>query len=208
VPPAADHHFYRPSDGHGLPHDPFNAIVAPRPIGWVSTRGSDGTVNLAPYSFFNAFAYRPPIIGFASTDRKDSVTNAEATGAFCWNLVTEDLAEAMNATSASVPADVDELAGAGLTAVPGAVVDVPYVAESPVAFECRTSQVIRLTGADGTPAASWLTLGEVVGVHIAHELLRDGLYDTAAARPLLRAGGPATYFGIRPEHRHDMRRPG
>ncbi len=207
VRPADDHYFYRPSEGHGLPHDPFNAIVAPRPIGWVSTRGTDGVVNLAPYSFFNAFSYAPPIIGFASTSRKDSVANAEATGEFCWNLVTEDLAEAMNATSATVPSDVDEMELAGLTPVPGDVVDVPYVAESPVAFECRTSQVIRLTAADGTPAESWLTLGEVVGVHIATDLLVEGVYDTAAARPLLRGGGPTAYFGIRPEQRLDMRRP-
>ncbi|WP_370619180.1 flavin reductase family protein [Mumia sp. Pv 4-285] len=208
MPTDTDSHFYEPRDGHGLPHDPFNAIVAPRPIGWVSTRGEDGVVNLAPYSFFNAFAYSPPIIGFASTSRKDSVTNAEATGAFCWNLVTEDLAEAMNSTSAMVPPDVDEIVLAGLTSTPGRVVDVPYVAESPVAFECRTSQVIRLTAADGAPAQSWLTLGEVVGVHIARDLLVDGVYDTAAARPLLRGGGPTAYFGIRPEQRLDMRRPG
>ncbi|MGH1562658.1 flavin reductase family protein [Mumia sp. DW29H23] len=207
MPTDADHHFYEPRHGHRLPHDPFNAIVAPRPIGWVSTRSRDGVVNLAPYSFFNAFAYTPPIIGFASTSRKDSVANAEATGEFCWNLVTEDLAEAMNATSAIVAPDIDEMRLAGLTPTPGRVVDVPYVAESPVAFECRTSQVIRLTAADGTPAESWLTLGEVVGIHIAHDLLVDGIYDTARARPLLRGGGPTAYFGIRPEHRLDMRRP-
>ncbi len=207
MPPAADHHFYRPSEGHRLPHDPFNAIVAPRPIGWISSRSAEGVVNLAPYSFFNAFSYSPPLVGFASTSYKDSVANAETTGVFCWNLATEDLAEAMNATSATVPPDIDEMQLAGLTPVPGDVVGVPFVAESPVAFECRTAQVVRLTGADGTPAQSWLTIGEVVGVHIATELLHDGIYDTARARPLLRAGGPTAYFGIRPENRLDMRRP-
>lgn len=164
-------------------------------------------MNLAPYSFFNAFSYSPPLVGFASTSYKDSVANAETTGVFCWNLATEDLAEAMNATSATVPPDVDEMQLAGLTPLPGTVVDVPFVAESPVAFECRTAQVVRLTGSDGTPAQSWLTIGEVVGVHIDTALLNDGIYDTAQARPLLRAGGPTAYFGIRPENRLDLRRP-
>ncbi|KHL09021.1 flavin reductase (DIM6/NTAB) family NADH-FMN oxidoreductase RutF [Mumia flava] len=205
--PGPDTHTYYPADGHGLPHDPFNAIVAPRPIGWVSTLSADGVVNLAPYSFFNAFNYVPPIVGFASLGHKDSVTNAETTGGFCWNLATEDLAEQMNATSATVAADVDELALAGLTPVAGDVVDVPYVAETPVSFECRTSQVVRLTTAAGDPVDTWLVLGEVVAVHIARSALTDGIYDTAAARPLLRGGGPSTYFGIRPEHRLEMRRP-
>jgi flavin reductase (DIM6/NTAB) family NADH-FMN oxidoreductase RutF len=204
---ADDFYYYEPRHGHGLPHDPFNLIVAPRPIGWISTRAADGTLNLAPYSFFNAFSYRPPIVGFASTARKDSLGNVEETREFVWNLVTRPLAEAMNATSATVPPDVDEFALGGVTPAPSRVIATPRVAESPVAFECVVTQVLRLRGADGEPAESWLTLGEVVAVHIARALLKDGLYDTAAARPIVRGGGPADYFEIRPDALFRMFRP-
>lgn len=125
-----DFHFYEPADGHRLPHDPFNAIVAPRPIGWISTLGADGRRNLAPYSFFNAFNYRPPLIGFASQGRKDSLANCEATGEFVWNLATRAQAEAMNASSAS--GDADEFTLAGLEALPSCLVAAPRVAGSPV----------------------------------------------------------------------------
>ena len=202
-----DLHSYEPRHGHGLPHDPFNAIVGPRPIGWVATRGAEGGLNLAPYSFFNAFNYTPPIVGFSSTSEKDSLRNARATGEFVWNLVTRPLAEAMNATSAMVAPEVDEFQLAGLTPVASKLVNVPRVAESPVAFECKLSQIIQLQGADGQPTPAWLTLGEVVAVHIARELLVDGIYDTAAAHPVLRGGGPADYFEITAETRFRMRRP-
>lgn len=204
---VTDLHSYEPRLGHGLPHDPFNAIVGPRPIGWVATRSAEGVLNLAPYSFFNAFNYTPPIVGFSSTSEKDSLRNARATGEFVWNLVTRPLAEAMNASSAMVAPEVDEFQLAGLTPVASKCVNVPRVGESPVAFECRVTQIIQLQGADGQPASAWLTLGEVVAVHIARELLVDGVYDTAAARPVLRAGGPADYFEITPETRFRMRRP-
>jgi flavin reductase (DIM6/NTAB) family NADH-FMN oxidoreductase RutF len=200
-------HFYEPAQGHGLPHDPFNAIVGPRPIGWVSTRAVDGVLNLAPYSFFNAFNYVPPIIGFCSVGYKDSVRNVEATGEFVWNLVTRDLADAMNQTCATVPPEVDEFALAGLTPVASRVVSVPRVQESPVTFECKLSQIVRLTSAAGAPIDSWLVLGEVVGVHIAQHLLRDGVYDTANAGHILRGGGPADYFTIGPEQLFRMFRP-
>ncbi|WP_144640588.1 flavin reductase family protein [Bordetella genomosp. 13] len=203
-----DIYFYEPAQGHGLPHNPLNAIVAPRPIGWISSRAGDGVLNLAPFSFFNAFNYTPPIIGFSCTAYKDSVRNAEATGEFCWNLVSFDLAEAMNATSAAVPPEVDEFALSGLTPRASRVVSVPHVAESPVSFECRTSQVIQLQDAAGVKADSWLVLGEVVGVHIRQELLKDGIFDTAAARPIMRGGGPADYFTISPDSLFKMRRPG
>ncbi len=137
---ADDDYFYEPRRGHGLSHDPMNAIVAPRPIGWISSRDGDGVLNLAPYSFFNLFSYRPPIVGFSSNGRKDSVRNATALGEFVWNLVTRDLAARMNVTSAVVPAGVDEFALAGLTPAPSAIVSVPRVAESPVSFECRVAQ--------------------------------------------------------------------
>ena len=203
-----DFHFYEPAAGHGLPHDPFNALVAPRPIGWISSVAADGTYNLAPYSFFNAFNYTPPIVGFASVGYKDSVANIEATGEFCWNLATRDLAEPMNESCAPVEASVDEFELAGLTPAASRVIGAPRVAEAPVSFECRVSQVLRLTGADGSQTDTWMVFGEVVGVYIAKHLLVDGIYDTAAAHPILRAGGPADYFEISADQRFQMHRPG
>lgn len=200
-------YFYEPRTGHGLPHDPFNALVAPRPIGWISSQDKDGQLNLAPYSFFNAFNYTPPIIGFASTSYKDTVRNIEQTGEFCWNLVTRPLAEAMNQTSAAVAPDVDEFALAGLTAKASTVVKVPHVAQSPVTFECRLSQVLQLKAADGSDITTWMVFGEVVGVHIAAHLLIDGIYDTAAAEPVLRGGGAGDYFVVDAAQRFQMFRP-
>ena len=200
-------HSYDPKTGHGLKHDPLNAIIAPRPIGWISTVSVAGVRNLAPYSFFNAFNYRPPIIGFSSIGWKDSVRNIEATGQFVWNLATRSLAQAVNATSATVPDHVDEFALAGLTAAASEAVAAPRVAESPVAFECRLTQLIRLTSADGAPIDAWLTLGEVVMVHIDQALLVDGVYDTVAAEPILRGGGPADYFTIGEAQKFQMFRP-
>nr|WP_310613599.1 flavin reductase family protein [Limnohabitans sp.] len=200
-------HFYEPKNGHGLPHDPFNAIVGPRPIGWVSTRSNEGVLNLAPYSFFTAFNYIPPIIGFSSTGPKDSLRNVQENGMFVWNLVTRPLAEAMNETCAPVGPEVNEFELAGLTTAPSRVVDVPRVAESPVSFECRSTQIIQLEGLDKQKVPTWLVLGEVVGVHIADHLLKDGIYDTANAGHILRGGGPADYFSIGPEQLFKMSRP-
>ena len=192
----SEQHFYEPASGHGLAHDPFNAIVGPRPIGWISSHDENGVLNLAPYSFFNAFNYIPPIIGFASIGRKDTLRNIEQTGEFVWNLATRPLAEAMNASCAPAPPEVNEFALAGLATAPSRIVGVPRVAASPVAFECRRSQILQLTSAAGASVPTWLILGEVVGVHIARHLLVDGVYDTAAALPILRGGGPADYFEI------------
>ncbi|MBF5058172.1 flavin reductase FMN-binding protein [Alcanivorax sp. 521-1] len=202
-----DTHFYQPCAGHGLPHDPFNALVAPRPIGWISSKSADGVLNLAPYSFFNAFNYRPPIVGFASIGYKDSVRNIQATGEFGWNLATRPLADAMNQSCAAVAPEVNEFELSGLTPEPSRIIGVPRVKETPVSFECRLSQVLRLTGADGAETDTWLVLGEVVGVHIARHLLKDGVYDTAAAEPILRAGGPADYFTVSETSRFQMYRP-
>lgn len=202
---SEESHFYEPAQGHGLPHDPFNSIVGPRPIGWISSRSQDGVLNLAPYSFFNAFNYTPPIVGFASIGDKDTLRNVRATGEFVWNLVTRPLAEAMNTSCAAVPPEVDEFQLAGLATAPSRKVAVPRVAASPVSFECRLSQVLQLQGADGQAVPTWLVLGEVVGVHIARHLLVDGIYQTAAAHPVLRGGGPADYFELG-EH-FLMRRP-
>lgn len=207
-----EQYFYEPRDGHatvpGLRHDPLNAIVAPRPIGWIGSQAADGTRNLAPYSFFNLFNYRPPLIGFSSTGWKDSAANIAATGEFVWNLVTRDLAEAMNATSAGVGAEVDEFALAGLETAPSRLVKVPRVAASPVAFECRHTQTLRLETKEGRELDQWLILGEVVGIHIAPGLIQDGAYRTAAARPVSRGGGPADYFEAREDALFRMPRPG
>lgn len=200
-------HFYEPAKGHGLRHDPFNSIVGPRPIGWIASRSAAGVLNLAPYSFFNAFNYTPPIIGFSSTGWKDSVANIGETGAFVWNLATRPLAAQMNASAATVGAEVDEFALAGVTPVPSRLVDVPRVGESPVAFECRLLQQIQLHDLDGQAVPTWLTLGQVVAVHIDRSLIRDGVYDTAAARPILRAGGPSAYVEIEPGSFFQMPRP-
>lgn len=204
----ADFHFYEPGKGHGLRHDPFKAIVAPRPIGWISTRSARGVNNLAPYSFFNAFCDAPPIIGFAcASDRRDTLHNVEQTGEFAFNLVTRALAERMNATSASVAPEVDEFALARLTPVPSRLIGAPRVGESPVSFECRRCDILRLKAADGTPTPAWLVLGEVVAVHLDRALLRDGVYDTAAAQHLARAGGLGDYFWVEEGTMMRMERP-
>ena len=202
-----DLHFYEPKNGHGLKHDPFNAIIAPRPIGWISSRDTKGNVNLAPYSFFNAFCYHPPIIGFSSTTWKDSAANVQETREFVWNLATMDLAKQMNASAAHVARDVSEFEIAGLTAVPCKLVNVPRVGESPVAFECKLIEIMQLRGANGEKAQAWLTLGEVVAVHIDKNFIRDGVYQTALARPIVRAGRKGDYFEIRPDALFEMTRP-
>ena len=208
MPQEFDFHSYAPRQGHGLPHDPFNAIVGPRPIGWISTCDAAGRLNLAPYSFFNAFNYVPPIVGFASIGRKDTLRNIEETGEFVWNLATRDLAEAMNLSCAAVAPEVSEFDLTGLTPRPSLRVRPPRVQESPVCFECRLTQILQLEGADGRAVPTWLVLGEVVQVHIARHLLKDGVYDTAGAGHILRAGGPADYFSIGPEQLFRMARPG
>ena len=204
---TADIHTYEPRLGHGLPHDPFNAIVGPRPIGWISTQSAAGALNLAPYSFFTAFNYVPPIVGFASIGAKDTLRNIEATGEFVWNLATHDLADAMNQSCAAVPPEVSEFELAGLTPLASEKVRPPRVAESPVTFECRSTQIVQLQGIDGEKVPTWLVLGEVVAVHIAKTLLKDGVYDTAGAGHILRGGGPADYFTVGPEQLFRMHRP-
>ena len=202
-----DYHFYRPEDGHRLPHSPLNAIIAPRPIGWISTIGNDGTRNLAPYSFFNLINYDPPLIAFASSGWKDTVANIEATGEFVWNLATRAQAEAMNATSANVEPGVDEFALAGLDTLPSSIVAPPRVAGSPVHFECKMTQLIRLENRHGNAIDQWLVIGEAVGIHIDPAMLEDGVYQTARSVPITRGGGPADYFAITEDALFRMRRP-
>lgn len=189
-------HFYEPRLGHGLPHDPFKAIVAPRPIGWISSVDADGRVNLAPYSFFNAFCDTPPIIGFSSSGRKDSQRNIEATGEFVANLATLRQAEAMNATSASVSADVNEMELAGLTPAPARLVRPPRVADAPAALECKLLQVLPLLDLEGRPTPNTLLLGQVVGVHIDKAFLTDGRFDITLARTIARCGYRGDYAQV------------
>lgn len=189
-----DFHRYEPRNGHGLAHDPFNAIVGPRPIGWISSCNAQGQPNLAPYSFFNAFNYVPPIIGFSSIGYKDTVRNVQATGEFVWNLTTRALAEAMNQTCAPLPPQENEFAFAHLSPAPSACVAPPRVAASPVAMECKCTQVLQLQTQHGEPVPTWLVLGEVVMVHIDKRLLVDGVYDTAHAQHVLRGADRQTIF--------------
>ena len=190
-------YFYEPSKGHGLPHNPFKAIVAPRPIGWISSIDLQGRVNLAPYSFFNAFAETPPVIGFCTSHvRKDSVNNIDATGEFVANFCGAELAQEMNISSASVEPGVDEMKLAGLEAAASSLVKPPRIARAIAALECKLISTTQLKNAKGDLIDTWLTLGEVVGVHINDEFLKDGIFDTAAARPLGRCGYKGDYVEV------------
>jgi flavin reductase (DIM6/NTAB) family NADH-FMN oxidoreductase RutF len=171
-----------------LPRDPFKAIVAPRPIGWISTRAPDGRVNLAPYSFFNAFNSVPPIVGFSSEGCKDSASFARDSGEFVANLASRDLMQAMNLSSAALPRGDSEFIHAGLTMAPCRLVKAPRVAEAHAALECKVVSVAPLKDSRGEAIGAYLVLGEVVAFHIDDALIRDGRFDTAAARPLARCG--------------------
>lgn len=186
-------HFYDPQGHHGLPHDPFKAILAPRVIGWIASRSRAGQVNLAPYSFFGAFSANPKIIGFSSEGYKDTIRNIEETREFTWNLCSRPLAEAMNRSGAPVAAGVNEFELAGLTEAQGRNVEVPHVHEAPAALECKLLQVLRLQDLDGRLTGNWIAFGQVVGVHIRREFLKEGQFDLKAAQPVLRAGYRGDY---------------
>jgi flavin reductase (DIM6/NTAB) family NADH-FMN oxidoreductase RutF len=173
---------------HGLPHDPFKAIVAPRPIGWISSISAKGEVNLAPYSFFNGVSSRPPVVMFSSEGRKDTLAFIEETKEFVCNLATFALREAMNATSAPLPRGTDEMQAAGLAAAPSRLVRPPRVAAAPCALECVLLRIVPLDDAEGRPVGSHVVFGQVVGVHIDDRFVRDGLLDTAAMQPIARCG--------------------
>ncbi|MBZ0122742.1 MAG: flavin reductase family protein [Roseovarius sp.] len=182
--------FYRPEDGHGLPHNPFNAIVTPRPIGWIATRAADGSENLAPYSFFNAVAYVPPQVMFASTsakpDRdgtKDSVANIRDSGVFCVNIVEYAMREAMNRTSGAWDRDVDEFDLAGIGRVECETIACSRVAGAPAALECRLTRIVELPG-----EANFTVFGEVTGIHLRDDCLHDGIFDVLRFNPLARMG--------------------
>jgi flavin reductase (DIM6/NTAB) family NADH-FMN oxidoreductase RutF len=175
-------------NAHGLSHDPFKAIVSPRPIGWIGSKGRDGSINLSPYSFFNAVSDHPKIVMFSSGGRKDSARNADETGVFTANFVSRHLVEHMNASSIAVPYGVDEFGLAGLTAVTGTLVDAPYVAEAFAVLECRVTEILQPKTLSGGPAENFMVFGEVVGIHIDETIIRDGRLDMAIARPVARMG--------------------
>jgi flavin reductase (DIM6/NTAB) family NADH-FMN oxidoreductase RutF len=176
------------ANSHGLQWDPFKALVSPRPIGWISTIGQNGVVNLAPYSFFNAVSTDPHFVMFSSGGRKDSQRNAEETGEFVCSLATFELREAMNRTSQHVGPEIDEMEMAGLTPAPSRMVTPPRVAESPVAFECKYWRTIELPGPDGGPGTHAIVLGQVVGVHIDDAAIVDGKVDVTKLKPIARLG--------------------
>ncbi len=178
----------RQRDKSLLPRDPFKAIVAPRPIGWISTRSREGLINLAPYSFFNAFSSAPPIVGFSSEGAKDSAAFARDSGEFVVNLATMDLLHQMSQSSAPLPRGESEFAHAGLTMAPCRLVAAPRVAESHAAMECKVVEIITLKNRGGEPLNNYLVLGEVVAFHLDERFIRDGFFDTAAAQPLARCG--------------------
>lgn len=186
--------FYRPGEPHGLPHNPFNAMVVPRPIGWISTLNEDGTANLAPYSFFNAAAYGPPQVIFCSNGQhgfggyKDSLLNIERSGEFVHNLASAPLLEAMNASSVAAPHGVDEFDLVGLEKAPSALVKPPRVALSPVHFECRLVEIISLRSVDPENLPNRLVIGEVVGIHIDDAVIVDGRIAFELLQPISRLG--------------------
>jgi flavin reductase (DIM6/NTAB) family NADH-FMN oxidoreductase RutF len=181
--------FYDPrSEPHGLPHNPWNALVSPRPIGWISTLSADGIANLAPYSFFNAVAGNPPFVMFSSTPRKHSLANIEATGEFAVNVATWDLRLQMNQSSAIYPPEVDEFEMVGLAKAHCRNIRAPRVAAAPAAIECILYQTIPLKPKSGLPSSTTIIIGEVVGIHIDDAILTDGRVDSARMRPLARLG--------------------
>lgn len=180
--------FYAPKDGHGLPHDPFKAIVAPRPIGWISALSAKGELNLSPYSYFNAVSARPPVVMFSSEGHKDAVAFIEQTGEFTCSLVTKALDQQMNLTSAPLPRGTSEYDYSGLATAPSRLVKPPRVAASPTALECKLLSIQELKDLDGNPTDRWIVMGQVVGVFIDDRFLKDGLFDTAMAQPIARCG--------------------
>ena len=194
------------SETRSLPHNPLKAIVAPRPIGWISAMDKKGRLNLAPYSFFNAVAGEPDMVMFSSVGRKDAITFAEEGGEFVCSLATHDLREAVNATSAPLPRGQSEFDFAGLAMAPSRHVRPPRVAASPAALECKWLQTVPLVPLGGGEPKNFMAIGQVVAIYIDDRFVKDGRVDTGAMRPILR-GGYFDYFTAEPETRFEMRRP-
>jgi flavin reductase (DIM6/NTAB) family NADH-FMN oxidoreductase RutF len=200
--------FYETSaNAHGLPHDPFKALVTPRPIGWISAISEKGEVNLSPYSFFNAVSERPPMVAFSSSGKKDALTFIEETGEFVCNLATYDLREQMNLTSAVLPRGENEMDHAGLKAAPSRLVKPPRVADALAALECKWLQTVPLHPLSGGDPSYYLVIGQVVGIHIDDRYIVNGLVDTAAMRPIARSGY-RDYFVATSETKFSITRPG
>jgi flavin reductase (DIM6/NTAB) family NADH-FMN oxidoreductase RutF len=187
--------FYEPGSREEtiLSHDPFKALVVPRPIGWISTMSADGAVNLAPYSFFNAVAEGPFMLAFSSSGAKDSSTFATEVREFVWNLVTYELREAMNETSAPLPRGASEFERAGLEMAPSRLVAPPRVAASPCAMECKVVHHLELRNLDGQTFGQHLVIGQVVGIHLDERHIAEGTVDTASLHAVARCGGPGDY---------------
>ena len=190
------YHSYDPREGHRLPHSPIKAIIAPRPIGWISTLGPDGIANLAPYSFFNIISEKPPILLFSSEGRKDTVCNIEATREFVFNLATRDLAEAMNVSSADWPSDTDEFEKSGLGKLASEAVAAPRVAGSAAAMECKLLEIKRLKDIDGRDVDAEIVIGQVVRIHIRQDVLSEGQFDAIKAGTIARAGYRGDYLAM------------
>lgn len=182
--------FYEPDkrDRALLPNDPFKAIVAPRPIGWITSMSAKGEINLAPYSYFNGISSRPNLVMFSSEGMKDSASFIAETGEFVCNLATWDLREAMNATSAPLKRGINEMERAGLAPAPSRLVKPPRVAASPCAFECKLLQIVPIKDVGGTPLDCHVVIGQVIGVHIDDRFIVGGRLDTAALKPIARCG--------------------
>jgi flavin reductase (DIM6/NTAB) family NADH-FMN oxidoreductase RutF len=181
--------FYETSTNqHGLPHNPFKAIVVPRPIGWIGSSNSPGQHNLAPYSYFNAFSDQPPIVGFSSTGYKDSVRNIDATGNFTCNFVSAEFTEKLNVSSAGFSPDINEFDQAGIAIRPSKMVDAPGVEGAAAILECRHLETKQLADLDGKHIESYLVLGQVVGIYIDDGCLVDGKFDSAVVKPIARLG--------------------
>ncbi|MDE2411542.1 MAG: flavin reductase family protein [Sphingomonadales bacterium] len=200
------YHYYPADQGHGLTRNPLKAIIAPRPIAWVSTLSAEGVGNLAPYSFFNQISDSPPMLMFSSVGRKDTVTNVAATGEFAVSLVSHAVADAMNTTSGAFPPEVDEFDAAGLARMPCRAIRPPAVAGSPAVLECRAVDVRQLSSLDGAAIDVWMVIGQIVGVHVARSCLADGLFRTERANPVLRGGYADEYWSIGDAGRFGMRR--
>ena len=180
--------FYTTDGPHGLPFNPFKAIVAPRPIGWISSLSPDGVANLAPYSYFNAVHDQPPMVMFSSTGWKDTVSNVEATGEFVCNYVSAAMQDAMNASSGPVPTGVSEFDVAGVEREASTTVNVPRVKGTPVALECRLLGIVPLADTEERAVGSHVVFGQVAGVYIDDAYIVDGRFDSAAADPIMRMG--------------------
>jgi flavin reductase (DIM6/NTAB) family NADH-FMN oxidoreductase RutF len=199
--------YFDPRDKeYPLKNDPLTMLVVPRPIGWISTINRNGVVNLAPYSFFNAVASRPPFVMFSSAGRKHSQTNAEQSGEFVHSLTTWELREQMSITSAEVGVDVSEADLAHLEMAPSIAVKPPRVKRSPVAFECKYVKTVELPATDGKANPYSIVIGQVIGIYIADEVIIDGKVDLTSARAIARLGGLDQYTSV--DHVFKMKRPG